>query len=65
LRRNEYIPEGAGIPFPENQSISVLQEALERQTVLEGMVIRCDSRRDLTVRFGGYEGVIPLSLIHI
>ena len=32
---------------------------MEEQTVLEGMAIRCDGQRDLTVRFGGYEGVIP------
>lgn len=32
---------------------------MERQTVLEGMAIRCDGRRDLTVRFGGWEGTIP------
>lgn len=61
MRRNEYLPEGASGLFPENQSLSVLQEALEQQTVLEGMAIRCDSRRDLAVRFGGYEGTIPRS----
>ncbi|MDE7243212.1 MAG: S1 RNA-binding domain-containing protein [Oscillospiraceae bacterium] len=32
---------------------------MEQQTVLEGMAVRCGSRRDLTVRFGGYEGTIP------
>jgi len=31
---------------------------MERQTVLEGTAIRCDIRQELTVRFGGYEGVI-------
>ena len=32
---------------------------MEDQTVLEGLTIRCDARRDLTVRFGGYEGTVP------
>ena len=59
MRRNEYLPEGAGPLFPENQTLSVLQEAMDSQTVLEGVAIRCDARRDLTIRFGGYEGVIP------
>ena len=59
MRRNEYLPEGMGPLFPENQSINVLQEAMEAQTVLEGLAIRCDGQRDLTVRFGGYEGTIP------
>ena len=59
MRRNEYLPEGAGPLFPENQPLSVLRQAMEDQTVLEGLAIRCDARRDLTVRFGGYEGTIP------
>lgn len=59
MRRNEYLPEGVGPLFPENQPLSVLRDAIENQTVLEGMAIRCDGRRDLTIRFGGYEGTIP------
>lgn len=59
MRRTEYLPEGMGPLFPENQPLSVLREAMDSQTVLEGAAVRCDGRRDLTVRFGGYEGVIP------
>lgn len=59
LRRNEFLPEGAGPLFPEHQSLSVIREAVERQTVLEGVAVRCDAQRDLYVHFGGYEGVIP------
>lgn len=59
MRRNVYLPEGADPLFPENQPISVLRRAMEDQTVLQGMTIRCDGKRDLTVRFGGYEGTIP------
>ena len=59
MRRNEYLPEGAGPLFPENQPLNVLRQAMEEQTVLEGVAIRCDGKRDLTVRFGGWEGTIP------
>ena len=59
MRRNEYLPEGMGPLFPENQSLDVLRAAMEDQTVLEGIAIRCGSQRELTVRFGGYEGTIP------
>ena len=59
MRRNEYLPEGMGPLFPENQPLSVLRDAMEAQSVLEGLAIRCDGQRDLTVRFGGYEGTIP------
>ena len=59
MRRNVYLPEGADPLFPENQPIGVLHQAMEDQTVLQGMAIRCDGKRDLTVRFGGYEGTIP------
>jgi len=61
MRRNEYKPEGTEGLFPEGQPISVLREAMEEERVLEGVTIRCDGKRDLTVRFGGYEGVIPRS----
>ena len=65
MRRNEYLPEGMGPLFPENQPLSILQEAMDTQTVLEGTAIRCDGRRDLTVHFGGYEGTIPrLDAVH-
>lgn len=59
MYRNQYLPEGVGPLFPEQQPLGVLRDAMDRGTVLEGLAIRCDGRRDLTVRFGGYEGVIP------
>ena len=65
LRRSIYLPEGAGPLFPENQPIGALQEAMDSQTVLEGIAVRCGPQRDLTVRFGGYEGIIPrIDAIH-
>ena len=59
MRREQYLPEGCSPQFPGHQPLSALQEAMERQTILEGMAIRCDARRDLTVSLGGYEGTIP------
>lgn len=47
--------------FPEHQSLSVVQAAMDEQTVLAGKALRCDAQRNLTVRFGGYEGIIPRS----
>lgn len=61
MRRNEYLPEGAAPQFPEHQPLEAVRQAMEDQTVLEGLAIRCGARRDLTVRFGGYEGIIPRS----
>lgn len=59
LRRNEFLPEGAGPLFPEHQPLSALRDAMESQTVLSGIAFRSDSQRNLWVHFGGYEGVIP------
>lgn len=61
LRRNNYLPEGIGPLFPSGQPLASLQEAIEKQAILSGTAIRCDSRRNLHLRFGGYEGVIPRS----
>ena len=59
MRRNEFLPEGVCPLFPEHQPLSALREAMEDQRVLCGTAVRCDSQRDLHVRFGGYEGIIP------
>lgn len=59
MRRTCYLPEGVGPLFPDHHSLAAIREAMESQTVLEGMAVRCDSRRDLHIRFGGWEGVIP------
>ena len=59
MRRDELLPEGAGALFPEHQPLSVLREAMERQTVLTGLAVRCGSQGDLTVDLGGYRGTIP------
>lgn len=59
LHRNELLPEGTGPLFPENQPLSALQDAMERQAVLTGTAVRCSGQGQMTVLLGGYEGVIP------
>lgn len=61
MRRNVYLPEGRAPLFPAGQPLASLREAMEQQTILSGTAIRCDSRRDLHVRLGGYGGIIPRS----
>lgn len=54
---NIYLPEGLRtqtvLPLP------ALKTAMEHETVLEGMVLRCDASRALHVSLGSMEGVIP------
>jgi len=61
MRRSIFLPEGTATPFPTGQPITALHDALERETVLTGTAVRCDKYRELSVRFGGYEGTIPHS----
>lgn len=57
--KNEYLPEMSAPLFPQGQPMEVLQEALTEERILTGIAVRCDERRDLIVRLGGYEGRIP------
>lgn len=59
LRRSVFLPEGAGPLFPPGQSLPALREAMDRQTVLYGLAVRCNRDLELTVRFGGFEGTVP------
>lgn len=59
MRRSIFLPEGTASPFPTGQPIAALYDAMEQRTVLTGTAVRCDKYRDLHVRFGGYEGLIP------
>lgn len=38
MRRNEYLPEGAGPRFPEGQPAGVLRQAMEEQTDRKSVV---------------------------
>jgi len=59
MRRSKYLPEGCAPLFPKYQPLSVIIEAMEHQSILQGTAVRCDGQRNLFVRFGGYEGYIP------
>lgn len=61
MHRTICLPEGMAPAYPPHQSLSDLQEAKAQKTILTGTAVRCDRFRDLHVRFGGYEGVIPRS----
>lgn len=59
----KYYPEGALINTPENRAavstLSALEEAMHKGTVLEGRAVLCDSRHDLTVELPCGRGIIP------
>ena len=59
MRQTEYAPEGNAPLFPAGQSPAQLEQAMLEQRILRGPAVRCDSQKDLYVRFGGWEGVIP------
>ncbi|MBO5909595.1 MAG: 30S ribosomal protein S1, partial [Clostridia bacterium] len=61
---NYYKPEGMLIKSPKNHeyisSLSGLEEALEKQIILEAPVILCDHNFNLHVELGGsIKGIIP------
>ena len=61
MRQTEYAPEGNAPLFPAGQSPAQLEQAMLEQRILRGTAVRCDSQKDLYVRFGGWEGVMPRS----
>lgn len=58
-----YFPEGYLLPTPENQAacatVQALTQAMEKSTVLEGVVLLCDESHNLIVRVGPFIGRIP------
>ena len=65
-------PEGRLIDTEENRqallSRAALENAWRRQTILEGIAVRCDPEHQLYIECGEFRGVIPreeLSLTHI
>lgn len=59
MKNERFLPEGyaplSTLPLP----LSNLEELMEQGAVVEGMVLRCDARHDLHVKFCGYDGLIP------
>lgn len=60
---NCFLPEGRSLHQPENSSacatLDALAQAMEQETILEGMALLCDQNRDLTVQVGPFVGHIP------
>jgi len=60
---NCFLPEGRLLHQPENiaacSTLDALAEAMERETILEGVALLCDQNRDLTVQVGPFVGRIP------
>lgn len=58
-----YLPEGRRIQRPDNrfwlESIDTLAEAMRRKLTLEAIAERCDSEKNLHLRLGAWDGVIP------
>ncbi|NCB62923.1 MAG: S1 RNA-binding domain-containing protein [Clostridia bacterium] len=60
---SRFLPEGRRLLSPENLSACASKAALlaarDRNQILEGQVLLCDSDHDLLVRLGNYVGRIP------
>ena len=58
-----YLPEGCRITNPENYScistLAGLENALDRQLILEAPAILCDSDLNLHIQLGNMRGIIP------
>ena len=52
-----YPPEG--LRPPSSFTLQSLREAQEQGSVLEGLVLRCDTGHDLILSLGGIQGRIP------
>lgn len=52
-----YLPEG--LRPQAFLTSATLKSAMERETILEGMVLRCDAMRNLHVSLGNMTGIIP------
>lgn len=61
MKINRILPEGYTPLSTSPLPLSAIQESIEREEVLEALVVRCDTRHNLHVRFRGYEGIIPRS----
>ena len=59
MRRSNYLPEGSACLYPAYRPVAALREAMEKESVLTALALRCDKSLDMWVSVGGYEGVIP------
>lgn len=60
---NAYLPEGRLLESEENKAhcktIDTLIHAMEQRIVLEGRVLLCDAGRNLSIKVGQFNGIIP------
>ena len=58
-----YLPEGSYLKTPENRALTAdadgLEYAWKHQTILESIAVMCDEGRNLHVRLGDQQGLIP------
>ena len=59
MKTTRILPEGYGPQPTSPVPLSVIQEYIEAQEVVEAPAVRCDAGHNLHVRFRGYEGLIP------
>lgn len=59
----DYLPEGRILTSQENteatKNLDTLAQTMQKQTVVEGMVLRCDKNQTLYIRLGDRIGMIP------
>lgn len=60
---NKYLPEGIGMSERSKNkytnSLSGLEEAMDKGIILEGIATMCDAHHNLHVDFGIFKGIIP------
>lgn len=59
MKSNFFLPEGyaplSSIPVP----LSLIQQYIEQEEIVEGLACRCDGHQTIHVTFRGYEGILP------
>lgn len=65
MKQNLYLPEGQLLNIAANRQATASAEGLEKAyadgTILEGICTLCDNDRNLHVRLGSFNGIIPHS----
>lgn len=59
MKNEHFLPEGFAPLSTLPLTLTAVEELMDREAVVEGMVLRCDARHDLHVKFHGYDGLIP------
>ncbi|MCQ2386056.1 MAG: 30S ribosomal protein S1, partial [Clostridia bacterium] len=58
-----YLPEGNLLFTKENRenlsSLAALERSRDKNVVVEGLAVLCDENKNLHVKIGKYEGIVP------